>query len=105
MTSTAAGVRANGDSRLFTLTRQREAARIVVVTALTALYGRGVLPFPPSLLTLGLGLYPVARAGFSELWREQKIGTELFAERRDHPRVPWERVRCRSGVDGDHSNR
>ena len=78
MTNTAASAREDGDGQLLTPARQREAARILVVAALTALYWGGVLPFPLLLLTLGLGLYPLAKAGFSELWREQKIGTELF---------------------------
>jgi Zn2+/Cd2+-exporting ATPase len=77
MTGTAA-VRDHGDARLLTPIRQREAARIVVVAALTALYWQGSLPFPLLLLTLGLGLYPLAKAGFTELWRERKVGTELF---------------------------
>jgi Zn2+/Cd2+-exporting ATPase len=45
---------------------------------LTALYWRRILPFPLLLLTLGLGLYPLAKAGFVELWRDRKVGTELF---------------------------
>ena len=77
MTSTVAA-REDRDTRLFTPTRQREAARILMVAVLTALYWRGVLPFPLLLLTLGLGLYPLATTGFTELWSERKFGTELF---------------------------
>ena len=66
------------DRRLFTPARQREAARIVAVGALTFLYWRGWLPFPLLVLTLALGLYPLAKAGIVDLWRERKIGTEIF---------------------------
>jgi cation transport ATPase len=67
-----------GDSSLFTPARRREAARIVVVAVLTALYWRGLLPFPLLGLTIALGLYPLAKTGLKELWLERRVGTELF---------------------------
>ena len=78
MTTTAVSARDADDTRLFTATRQREAARIVLVAALTFLYWRGLLSFPLLVLTLGIGLYPLAKAGIIDLRRERKIGTELF---------------------------
>ena len=48
------------------------------MATLTFLYWRGGLPFPILVLTLGIGPFPLAKAGIVELWRERKIGTELF---------------------------
>lgn len=75
-----AGVSSPSEDRvsLFTPKRQREAARIVIVGLLTLLYWRGVVPFPILLITLAIGLYPLARAGLLDFWHERKIGTELF---------------------------
>lgn len=78
MTATAVSARDADDPRLFTATRRREAARIVSVAVLTFLYWREVLPLSLLVLTLGVGLYPLAKAGVIDLWRERKIGTELF---------------------------
>ena len=78
MTATITSARANDDTRLFTATRRREAARIVLVAILAFLYWRGVLPLLLLVLTLGLGLYPLAKVGAVDLWRERRIGTELF---------------------------
>ena len=78
MTSTAVSARDADDTRLFTATRRREAARIVSVAVLTFLYWRELLPLSLLVLTLGVGLYPLAKAGVIDLWRERKIGTELF---------------------------
>ena len=63
---------------LFTPKRQREAARIVGVGVLTLLYWRSLVPFPILLIAIAIGVYPLARAGLLDLWRERKIGTELF---------------------------
>lgn len=78
MTATAVSARDADDTRLFTATRRREAARIVSVAVLTFLYWRELLPLSLLVLTLGVGLYPLAKAGVIDLWRERKIGTELF---------------------------
>lgn len=78
MTVTPVSAHEAGGMPLFTATRQREGARILFVALLTFLYWRGVLPFPLLVLTLGIGLYPLAKAGAVDLWRERKIGTELF---------------------------
>ena len=63
---------------LFTPTRRREAARIVCVGIVTLLYWRSLLPFQLLLIALAIGVYPLARTGLLDLWRERKIGTELF---------------------------
>ena len=63
---------------LFTPARQREAARIVVVGLVTLLYWRSLLPFQLLLIAIAIGVYPLARTGLRDLWRERKIGTELF---------------------------
>jgi Cd2+/Zn2+-exporting ATPase len=55
--------RENTGARLLTPERQREAARIVLVGVLTFLYWRELLPFPILVVTLGLGLYPLAKTG------------------------------------------
>jgi Zn2+/Cd2+-exporting ATPase len=78
VTVTTVSAREPDETSLFTATRQREAARIAFVAALTFLYWRGWLPFWLLVLTLGIGLYPLAKAGLIDLWRERKIGTELF---------------------------
>ena len=66
------------EASLFTPHRQREAARIVIVGIVTALFWRGVVPMPVLLGAVALGLYPLAKGGLVELWRERKVGTELF---------------------------
>jgi len=63
---------------LFTPERRVEAGRIVIVGILTVLYWRRVVPFPILLVALAIGLYPLAKTGVLDLWRERKIGTELF---------------------------
>jgi Zn2+/Cd2+-exporting ATPase len=66
------------EASLFTRHRQREAARIVIVGIVTALFWRGVVPMSVLLGAVALGLYPLAKGGLVELWRERKVGTELF---------------------------
>ena len=78
MTPTAPAPPPADDGTLFTRTRRIEAARIVIVAILTLLYWRGVVPFPVLLVAIAIGVYPLARAGVLDLWRERKIGTELF---------------------------
>jgi len=66
------------DGRLFSRHRQLEAARIVTVAVLTSMYWRGLVAFPVLVLTLSLGVYPLAKTGLVDLWRQRRIGTELF---------------------------
>ena len=78
MSMTGASKPSEDHVSLFTPTRRREAARIVVVGILTLLYWRSVVPFPILLGALAVGLYPLAKTGLLDLWHERKIGTELF---------------------------
>lgn len=66
------------DDRLFNGHRQLEAARIVIVAVATFLYWRALVAFPVVVLTLAIGLYPLVKTGVVDLWRERRIGTELF---------------------------
>jgi Zn2+/Cd2+-exporting ATPase len=66
------------DAPLFTPERTREAARILLVGALTLLYWQALVPLPVLLMTVAIGLYPLARTGLLDLVRERAIGTELF---------------------------
>ncbi len=63
---------------LFTTGRRIEAARIVLVGAISLAYWQGVAPLPVLLAAIAIGLYPLARTGLVELWREHTVGTELF---------------------------
>jgi Zn2+/Cd2+-exporting ATPase len=76
--SAAAPSQTAADTSLLTADRKLEGARIVVVGVLTCLYWRGLVPHALLVLTLALGLYPLAKAGLRDLWIERRIGTELF---------------------------
>jgi Zn2+/Cd2+-exporting ATPase len=76
--SAAAPSQVAADTSLLTADRQLEGARILVVGLLTSLYWRGLVPPAVLVLTLGIGLYPLAKAGVRDLWLERRIGTELF---------------------------
>ena len=67
-----------GNPSLFDRTRQIEAGRIVAVGIITVAYWRGLVPLPVLFVAIAIGLYPLAKAGLRDLWREHKIGTELF---------------------------
>ena len=62
------------------LTRERwiEIDRIVIVGILTLLYWRGVLPLPVLFVAIAIGLYPLLKKGLIDLFKERKIGTEIF---------------------------
>lgn len=76
--STQVGPSDASSAPLLTLARKLEAGRIAVVGILTALYWQGLVPPAALVLTLGLGLYPLAKAGLRDLWIERRVGTELF---------------------------
>ena len=67
-------------SILALLTRERwiEIARIAIVGILTLLYWRGLLPLPVLFAAIAIGLYPLLKTGLLDLFRERKIGTEIF---------------------------
>lgn len=62
------------------LTRERwiEIARIIIVGSITLLYWRGFLPLPVLFVAIAIGLYPLLKTGLIDLFRERKIGTEIF---------------------------
>ena len=62
------------------LTRERwfEIGRVVVVGFLTLLYWQGFLPLPALYAAIAFGLYPLVKTGVLDLFRERKIGTEIF---------------------------
>ena len=68
------------DSRpaLFTTSRWIEVGRIALVGVMTLLYWRQLLPLPALYAAIAIGLYPLAKRGVVDLWRERKIGTEIF---------------------------
>ena len=68
----------DGTPSLLTRARRLEIARIALIGIVTVLYWRGGLPFAVLLGAIALGLYPLALAGFRDLRRERKVGTELF---------------------------
>src|SRR5215210_3343038 len=62
------------------LTRERwvEIARIIFVGLITLLYWLGVVPLPVLLIAIPIGLYPLVKTGVLDLFREHKVGTEIF---------------------------
>ncbi|MGI8435876.1 MAG: heavy metal translocating P-type ATPase [Chthoniobacterales bacterium] len=62
------------------LTRGRwfEIGRIVVVGIITLLYWQNILPLPVLFAAIAFGLYPLVKTGLLDLFRERKIGTEIF---------------------------
>lgn len=62
------------------LTRERwfEIGRIVIVGIITLLYWRNVLPLPALWVAIAFGLYPLVKTGLRDLFKERKIGTEIF---------------------------
>ena len=67
-------------SLLVLLTRERwiEIARIVVVGIMTLLYWQGIMTLPGLFVAIALGLYPLMKTGLIDLFKERKIGTEIF---------------------------
>lgn len=62
------------------LTRERwiEIGRIVLVGIMSLLFWQGLLPLPLLFAAIGIGLYPLTKKGIVDLFRERKIGTEIF---------------------------
>jgi len=80
MNPTPAIASAEKPSILALLTRERwiEIARIVIVGILTLLYWQQLLPLPVLYAAIAIGLYPLLKTGLSDLFKERKIGTEIF---------------------------
>ncbi|OYZ95539.1 MAG: cadmium-translocating P-type ATPase, partial [Rhizobiales bacterium 17-65-6] len=71
----------SGASDLWTLmTRERwiEVVRICLTGLIALAYWQRLAPLPVLWIAVAIGLYPLAKAGFLDLLRERKIGTEIF---------------------------
>ncbi len=62
------------------LTRERwiEISRIVLVGIMSLLFWLGLLPLPVLFAAIVIGLYPLTKKGIIDLFKERKIGTEIF---------------------------
>ena len=62
------------------LTRERwiEIGRIVLTGTIALLYWRAIVPLPVLLVAVAIGLYPLAKKGAIDLYKEHKVGTEVF---------------------------
>lgn len=62
------------------MTRERwlEAARIVLVGVMALLYSQALILLALLIAAVVIGLYPLAKSGLLDLFRERKVGTELF---------------------------
>ncbi|MBI5399555.1 cadmium-translocating P-type ATPase [Candidatus Saganbacteria bacterium] len=55
-----------------------EVARIVILAVLSGLFSLSVIPFPVFLAGLVFGLFGLAKEGIAGLFKERKIGTEIY---------------------------
>jgi cation transport ATPase len=67
-------------SRIKSILKHRwlEAARIVIVGIIAALYWQNLVTLPYLFVAIAFGLYPLVKAGIIKLFKEKKIGTEIF---------------------------
>ncbi len=73
--------RTSRSARLLALmTRERwiEVGRIVVTGLIALLYWRQLVPVQLLWVAVAIGLYPLVKTGLLDLFRERKIGTEIF---------------------------
>ncbi|HHQ2782125.1 heavy metal translocating P-type ATPase [Pseudomonas aeruginosa] len=63
---------------LMTHERWIEVGRIVLTGAVALLYWRGLVPLPVLWGAVAVGLYPLLKTGLVDLFKERKIGTEIF---------------------------
>ena len=63
---------------LMTKDRWIEFTRIVLTGLIAILYWRQLIPLYILWVAVAIGLYPLARVGIIELFKERKIGTEVF---------------------------
>jgi len=78
MGTVEAGQSQSSFSTLLTRERWTEIARILVVGLLTILYWHGFVGLPALVVTVAIGLYLLVKEGVRALFRERKIGTEIF---------------------------
>lgn len=64
--------------KLLTPERWIEIGRIAVVGIITLLYWQNVLPLQVLWVAIPFGLYPLVKTGVLDLFKERKIGTEIF---------------------------
>lgn len=70
-----------GRSTLFSLMDRKrwiEVGRILLTGLVAFLYWREIIPVPVLWAAVAIGLYPLVKAGLTDLVKERKIGTELF---------------------------
>ncbi|MBL8467755.1 heavy metal translocating P-type ATPase [Methyloversatilis discipulorum] len=62
------------------MTRERwiEVGRIVLTGAVALLYWRNLVPIYALWAAVAVGLYPLVKTGLKDLFKERKIGTEIF---------------------------
>ena len=62
------------------MTRERwiEVVRIVATGVVALLYWRGLVPIQLLWAAVAVGLYPLVKTGLLDLFRERKVGTEIF---------------------------
>lgn len=62
------------------MTRERwiEVGRIALTGAVALLYWRGLVPIYVLWAAVAIGLYPLLKTGLADLFKERKIGTEIF---------------------------
>ncbi len=65
-------------SELLTRERWIEIGRIVLTGTIALLYWREIVPLPVLLVAVAIGLYPLAKKGAIDLYKEHKVGTEVF---------------------------
>ncbi|OYX36732.1 MAG: cadmium-translocating P-type ATPase [Caulobacterales bacterium 32-69-10] len=67
-------------SLLALMTRERwiELTRIVVTGAVALLFWRSLVPIQVLWVAVAVGLYPLVKTGLIDLFKERKIGTEIF---------------------------
>ena len=62
------------------MTRERwiEVVRIVATGVVALLFWRGLVPIQLLWAAVAVGLYPLVKTGLLDLFRERKVGTEIF---------------------------
>ena len=62
------------------MTRERwiEVVRIVATGVVALLFWRGLVPIQLLWVAVAVGLYPLLKTGLLDLFRERKVGTEIF---------------------------
>jgi len=62
------------------LTRERwiEIGRIALTGFVALLYWQALVPLPVLLVAVAIGLYPLVKKGALDLYKDRKVGTEVF---------------------------